>query len=121
MIITINGTDYSNYVTRYEAVDDSNVLLRSSQMASGAITQVYAPYTQTTLKVSLKLSQTQIQALYNTLRLSNTIQYYSAKTGLTKTALFSYSDKGYRLRRKTANREAYDEIEFTFVKVGDVS
>lgn len=121
MIIRINGTDYSSYVTRYEADDDSNVLLKSSQMASGAITQVYAPYTKTSLKVSLKLNQSQIQSLYASLGLSNTIQYYSAKTGQLKTALFSYSDGGYRLRRKTASRESYDEIDFTFTKVGNIS
>ena len=107
MIIRINGTDYSRYVTRYEADDDSNVLLKSSQMASGAITQVYAPYTKTSLKVSLKLNQSQIQSLYSSLGLSNT--------------LFSYSDGGYKLKRKTATRESYDEIDFTFTKVGNIS
>ena len=121
MILRINGTDYSAYVTKYVADDDANILLKSSQMASGAITQVYAPYTKTTLKVNLKLNQTQINTLYSSLGLSNTLVYYSAKTGQTKTALFSYADGGYRLRRKTANRESYDEIEFTFTKVGDVT
>ena len=121
MILTINSVDYSNYITKYEVVDDANILLKSSQMASGEITQVYAPYTKTVIKVRLKLSQSQIQALYTSLSLSNTLLYYSAKTGLSKTALFSYADDGYNLRRKTASCEQYDEIDFTFTKIGEVS
>lgn len=120
MILTINSVDYTNYITGYEVNDDSNVLLKSTTMASGEITQVYAPYTQTSLKVRMKLSQAQIQTLYGSLGLSNALTYYSAKTGATKAGLFSYSDDGYALKRKTAHRENYDEITFTFVKLGDV-
>lgn len=121
MIIKINGTDYSGYVVGYEVLDNANVLLKSSRMASGVITQIYAPYTETEIKVKLKLNQSQIESLFDGLELSNTVQYYSAKTGATKTALFSYKEDGYRLKRKTDRSEQYDTITLTFTKIGEVS
>lgn len=120
MILSINNTDYTNFITGYEVDDDENVLLKSITMASGEITQVYAPYTQTTLIVKMKLNQSQIQTLYGSLGLSNTLIYYSAKSGSTKSGLFSYKDNGYTLKRKTAQRESYEEITFTFTKIGDI-
>lgn len=124
MILKINDTDFSKFITGYEISDDEDIVLSEIQMAQGTKKIKVAPYTLTEIEVEFGfMTEARYQTLLSALTNSagSVVEYYSPKTGETKKAVFYAELPRISVVKKNPGLTYYKQISLKLIKVGEVT
>ena len=124
MLMTVNGYDLSDNITKYNIIDEESIVLNTIQMASGAIKKVLAPYTQTVIEVELTwFTQEAYGAFLAALNANGeqTVVYYSEKTNAAKTGTFFISPTDYEIERFGNGMNYLSPLSLTLTRLDEVT